>query len=63
LSAGSTLEALAGWSVDARSAALACGPRAAGAVPEGETVDEADVADETALLSAPAEDAASPEED
>jgi hypothetical protein len=50
LSTGSTLEALAGWSVDARSAALAWEP-------------VADAADEAALLSAPADDAAAPEED
>jgi hypothetical protein len=61
LSVGSTFDALAGWSVDARSAALACGPGAAAAgIPEGV---EGAVVDEAALLSAPADDAEAALED
>jgi hypothetical protein len=61
LSVGSTFDALAGWSVDARSAALACGPGAAAAgIPGGV---EGAVVDEAALLSAPADAAAVLEDD
>jgi hypothetical protein len=65
LSAGSTFDALAGWSVEARSAALACGPgaAAAGMPEEGEVELEGAVEDAAGLLPVPADAAAALEED
>lgn len=59
LSVGSTFDALAGWSVEARSAALAWGPGAE----EGEVELEGAVEDAAGLLPMPADAAAALEED